>query len=160
MTDSDTDSEINTSDSESENEVIEEKTIDNEFPEEDIDEDTRMLLYCQSLESDNTSNSYDELNCDKINKKKVKNNNDNQLKNKGLTLAEYHQKMEDDKPKKWGSSIMRKIKQKKGIKEKNFNRNKIKFNPRLPPYKKQNSKGNLNNKENNKFGFNQNFPEL
>ena len=159
MTDSDTDSEINTSDSESENEVIEEKTIDNEFPEDEIDEDTRMLLYCQSLESDNTSNSYDEVNCDKINKKKVRNNN-NQIKNKSLTLAEYHQKVEDEKPKKWGSSIMRKIKQKKGINERNIKNNKIKFNPRLPPYKKQNNKSNLNNKENNKLGFNENFPEL
>ena len=110
---------------EDENKIL---TFDEEYPEEEIDEETRALIFSKSMEIDINEDIYGFSN-QKIGKKKDKINSN---QNNNMTLKQFIEKLDENKPKKW---ISKRTETKKPLGEKKEKIIARKFNPRLPPYK-------------------------
>ena len=138
------------SESDDDNETKEEMTLDEEFPEEEMDEETRNIIFGAKLASTNDNDLDNELKELSVKKKKKESkSNDNQSK----TLLSLKEFLKESKSKKWVST---RIKTKNPI---DIEKVKIRqFNPRLPPYKSINHNNNNNEDPdiNNEF----NFPKL
>ncbi len=117
------------SDDEENDNIIAEPTIDDLYPQDELDEETLEIIRRHA----NTS-SIDDLYISG-NNKEVKEKKQKPKKEKvGKTLQELIKEEEDKKPKKWKSS---RVESKKKPGEEVTRRH---FNPRLPPYRSLNKK--------------------
>lgn len=116
----------NLQEDEDENKVL---TFDEEYPEEEIDEETRALIFSKNMDIDINEDIYG-FSKEKIDKKKDKKNIISQ--NNNLTLKQFIEKLDENKPKKW---VSKRVETKKPLGEKKEKIIARKFNPRLPPYK-------------------------
>jgi hypothetical protein len=103
-------------------------TLDEEFPEEEIDDETRALIFSKTMEMDIDEDIYG-FSKEKTNKKKEKKNN---IQKENMTMKEFIDKLEENKPKKW---ISKRAETKRPLVEKKEKIILRKFNPRLPPFK-------------------------
>ena len=117
--------------SDSEKSNNEEDLLENgldEMEEYEMDEETLRIIYDSARNRNKESSSFEVQQDSSIKKKKKK---VREVKNKSLSLFEYQQKVEDEKPKKWKSKRFNEKKEELGI-VKITRPIKREFNPRLP----------------------------
>jgi hypothetical protein len=109
---------------EDENKIL---TFDEEYPEEELDDETRALIFSKSMEIDIDEDIYgfSKVKTDKK-KEKTKKQKDN------MTIKQFIDKLDENKPKKW---ISKRAETKRPLIEKKEKIVERKFNPRLPPFK-------------------------
>ena len=151
------------SDDEDNSNVTAEHTLEELYPEEEMDEEMIAIIRKHACKEINNDYSYQiiEKNKEKTNLEKEKTNLEKEktnlkkdkLKKKNKTLTEYIKEEEDKKPKKWSSS---RADNKKKINdtEKIIKRQ---FNPRLPPFRIIEKKKEFETKINN---LEEEFPNL
>ena len=102
-------------------------TFDEEYPEEELDDETRALIFSKSMEIDIDEDIYgfSKIKTDKKKEKK------NQQKD-NMSLKQFIDKLDENKPKKW---VSKRAETKRPLVEKKEKTIERKFNPRLPPYK-------------------------
>jgi hypothetical protein len=135
------------SDDEDNTNVNTEPTLEELYPEEEIDEEMIAIIRKHACKEINNDYSYPIKDKEKTNLDKEKPNLKKDKLKKIKTLKEYIKEEEDKQPKKWSSS---RADNKKKINdtEKIIKRQ---FNPRLPPFrtieKKQEFESKINNLE-------------
>jgi len=109
---------------EDENKIL---TFDEEYPEEELDDETRALIFSKSMEIDIDEDIYgfSKVKTDKK-KEKTKKQKDN------MTIKQFIDKLDENKPKKW---ISKRAETKRPLIERKEKIVERKFNPRLPPFK-------------------------
>jgi len=103
-------------------------TLDEEYPEEELDDETRALIFSKTMEIDTDEDIYG-FSKEKPDKKKDKKNNNN---NNTMTMKQFIDKLDENKPKKW---VSKRAETKRPLVEKKEKAIERKFNPRLPPFK-------------------------
>ena len=101
-------------------------TFDEEYPEEELDDETRALIFSKSMEIDIDEDIYG-FSKEKNDKKKEK----TKKQKDNMTIKQFIDKLDENKPKKW---ISKRAETKRPLIEKKEKIVERKFNPRLPPY--------------------------
>lgn len=102
-------------------------TFDEEYPEEELDDETRALIFSKSMEIDIDEDIYG-FSKEKNDKKKEK----TKKQKDNMTIKQFIDKLDENKPKKW---ISKRAETKRPLIEKKEKIVERKFNPRLPPFK-------------------------
>jgi hypothetical protein len=102
-------------------------TLDEEFPEEELDDETRALIFSKSMEIDIDEDIYGFSKEKKDKKKDKKSSNNN-----NMSIKQFIDKLDENKPKKW---VSKRAETKRPLVEKKEKAIERKFNPRLPPFK-------------------------
>jgi len=131
-----------------------EPTLEELYPEEEMDEEMITIIRKHACKEVNNDFSYQiiEKNKEKTNLEKEKPNLKKDKLKKNKTLTEYIKEEEEKKPKKWSSN--RADSKKKNDTEKIIKRQ---FNPRLPPFRIIEKKHEFETKINN---LEEGFPNL
>jgi hypothetical protein len=125
-------------------EEIKELTFEEEYPEEEMDEETRNIIFGAKV----TEIDFDDFSTPK--EKKVK--KEKPKKEQSISIEEL---IKQNEPKKWKS---KRIESKKPTDEKKEKIIKRHFNPRLPPYKSiDKSKLHENENQNSKMNIKDEF---
>ena len=102
-------------------------TFDEEYPEEELDDETRALIFSKSMEIDIDEDIYG-FSKEKNDKKKEK----TKKQKDNMTIKQFIDKLDENKPKQW---ISKRAETKRPLIEKKEKIVERKFNPRLPPFK-------------------------
>jgi hypothetical protein len=102
-------------------------TFDEEYPEEELDDETRALIFSKSMEIDIDEDIYG-FSKEKNDKKKEK----TKKQKDNMTIKQFIDKLDENKPKKW---ISKRAETKRPLIEKKEKIVERKFIPRLPPFK-------------------------
>lgn len=152
---SDSDNYFSDSDKSNNEEDLLENGLD-EMEEYEMDEETLRIIYDSARNRNKESSSFEVQQDSSIKKKKKK---VREVKNKSLSLFEYQQKLEDEKPKKWKSKRFNEKKEELGI-VKITRPKKRQFNPKLPIPTYETFRKKSDENEDIDVDDNEMFPEL